>query len=55
MLAEVHLVVHPRVDPSNGREPAPPVGFLGELLEELFGETEVIGRPSLLLLFSSNP
>ena len=37
------------MDPSNGREPTPAVGFLRDLLEELFGQSEVIGRPSLLL------
>jgi hypothetical protein len=50
VLAEVYLIVHPRMDSSNGREPTPAVGFLGDLLKELFGEAEVISRPSLLFL-----
>jgi hypothetical protein len=49
VLAEVHLIVHPRLDPSNSREPTRLVRFLRDLFKQLLSDPEVVSRPSLLL------
>jgi hypothetical protein len=51
VLAKVHLIMHPRLDPSSSRNPTPLIRFLlGDLFKELLSDPEVVSHPSLLFL-----